>query len=1335
MSNYIKDARRPLNAGDLIELEPRGRIVVDRHIGSNKWSLTYLAHLQENGCCLVVKELFPSQAPDGTIRRLADGRIAVCAPAADGSGETETPIPQETSQHFLREAKLLRRAFALHGQGRPGAQTGLAGLPGPLRDGRGNTYLVFSICQGELLRDWIERGFVRDDDGRVVSNQLLGEIIDILMSAAHNLSRLHKDGIRHPVLSPDSIFVVPGAGRSGPEAFFIDYSCACDAPAGDGSEADDVCALASILFYAATGLVHSELPEEARARWVRQLRAEYTGPEEAESLIGFFEKGLAPDPQDRFRSAAALGSALRKLRPRCPQYPNPLSQVDRDELSSYMVLEKYPLYHYKGRDGQNHVLCLGSGVFVRRMILSLLSCGQMTGSHLNIHIVSAEREDKLRSYLRGAAPALEQYSNLGENPTAEYVTFSYDRVADVRTEDACRMVLEKYPDAHYLLISLGSPDANRSAAGLYAQTLARQPGPHCRTVIHYYCPGEDAQVQLSAEPLPKWLETAAFADDLASYSRTIHTLGQRTLKLAHLYNKLDNPAISLAQTARNLSTDRYAQRSSCASALHLKYKLASVGINPAPSTTRRAVIAAYQKQLSGGGFGSLLELEHRRWMMYMIADGYRVPTMNELRQYGFETVDSSFNGAWKCKTLKLHPCLVPCGTGGVALQRADWEAHTTMEAISGSAFDPLDKVSLMLHLLSLEKCRDILEDGAIGRYFRRIARKLSAVDTPDSGLLSKTHKTLEQIQADISIAAENLCYTTDQGRLAQLQSTFSSMGINISGEIDGLRRSLSVFAEYAAHRDYKAPDSTIIQNLLWMLYADQDLTLVKACGRTIADNITAPLILEPRRLVFFGVEYTPEWVQFLRSHGSSAQITFAPPCGGGIREIQSSLEQLCTRRQGPCVIDITGAREELVIAALRIADAHENVSLIRSTAGGQIENIHSFPTAPVYTLNTTIAAGEIFNLYGAREIPSDNLYMEQLENLVPPLWQLYQEFKDDWPMVSAFFSLPGSSASDIWIKGLQITPATVWKPMSCRIDKARWNALELAPVFQKMTDAGIVRDLGTNEILPGLLNVSFSYPGTQDGLNEYVRTSLESFFKHKISGVFSPFRCTITGNPQQGITVDVRSGCRADIHEKKSLMFAPSNKYSYEKIVPVLKRLEELGLIVDLEIASWLGTKPPPLNPFPLQIRFLYRNLALRDCMTKEGNALELYIWNEARKTCFFNNVQANFSFRWKEDVSNELDVILTKGLTSLIVSAKATRYNKEHLYEIKYLTERFSLNSKPVIVYYTDKTNAGKWQVVSVKNRARAMGVYLIDLMELNALGISLGEKLVRIAQGLETP
>ena len=1383
----VSDTRTPLKPGDVIESAAGKRIIIDRHVGSGGFALMYIAHHEGSSRYVALKELFPRQLDNLIVQRREDGRIVICDPASGDAIENNTAIWKEIRQYFDREAALTRKAGAVYDRsGHQAAQNNpdVLHAEGPFRDNQGNIYLSIDTYQGEPLRDLIERGFLRDEDGTVMSNHLLDEILDVLSETAVRLAALHGAGIWHLDLSPDNIYVVPSAGHTRLTPYIIDYGssydCTDPAHAADhrytcnpfsapeilalaqlndsncGYETDpssDTYALASILFYAVTGQVFTAEHRMNCSGWQEQIRREYAaglpshhGADSfAGSLIDFFNQGLAAAQRDRHRSPKALLNAIQTLRDQYRQYGNLLPLVPQDELMSYMVLEKYPLYRYRGSDGNIHVLCLGSGVFVRRMILSLISCGQMIGSRLYIHVVSNEPEEMLRSHLCTVAPMLKSYSNPNAPADQEYVTFSYHQVSDILDEAVCAEVLAGHANCRYILVSLGSNRSNVDAARMYALHLAQMPNQsEQQTVINYYC-SEDAAnniyALLDGQTLPKWLEVDAFGKNISTYSKVIRSLGLRTLKLSHLYNKLGNPRISLAESVRKLSGDEYAQRSSCAAALHLKYKLASSGINLSPKTTKRAIITAYQKVLADHRFGEQMELEHRRWMMYMIADGYQIPTPAQLNRFGFEMVDGTFNPFWRCRQKLLHPCLVPCSTAGVILKNEDWKRYSTAKEIEESSFDQLDKVSLQLHLRSGKKCSRILEDGIITDCFRKIEKKLSyaqddSKEDQTSGANAIPFKAmsdaLTKVRNNICLEAERLNYAGDQGQLAKLLSLFSQWDINISGEIDALRQALSVFVEYKARRDYKKPDETIIRHLLWLLYADNDITCIKLRGRTITDNITGPLILEPHRLVFFGQEHRPEWDEFLKSHGNRGEIVYLPHCGNTVDQITTCLKRVAAQQRDGCIIDITGAEELMAIAAQRVADANSKVSLIRCTPDGHVENIQRFPNAPAYTLNTTISADEIFSLHGARKHPNSNRYMEQLEKQIPQLWSFFQEFRNDWNEITAFFANRGGVSSELFLRNVRVNDTTVFKPYSRKIDKAKWDALDLGTVFGKLQDAGIIRQLQTDEYLPGRLILSFLYPSTDEKSgNDSFHKSLDQFFIHKIQPIFVPLQCKIKDKSGK-FTVEISSGCRVDIYDKQSIDFV-DHRYQYHtepipysRVIPALKRLEEMRMIAELEVSE-----QPDVTP--VSIRFIYPNPALRTCFATAGNILELYIWMEAKNTHAFDNIQPNLSFTWREGVDNELDVIMTKELTSLIVSAKTARFNREHLYEIKYLTEHFSLNSKPVIVYSSDHTRMNKSMVddmLAVKQRAKAMGVYLIDLNDLQQ-GQTLGSILAAIADG----
>jgi hypothetical protein len=172
-----------------------------------------------------------------------------------------------------------------------------------------------------------------------------------------------------------------------------------------------------------------------------------------------------------------------------------------------------------------------------------------------------------------------------------------------------------------------------------------------------------------------------------------------------------------------------------------------------------------------------------------------------------------------------------------------------------------------------------------------------------------------------------------------------------------------------------------------------------------------------------------------------------------------------------------------------------------------------------------------------------------------------------------------------------------------------------------------------------------------------------------------------------------------------------------------LRKLNSLGLIELKELCI-----------SPTKVIFDYKFSFLKECLAKEGNILEAYVWCKADETGYFDDVKANFEFNWAKDstVQNELDLVLTKGLTTWVVSCKSAKYNKDHLYEVRYLADRFSVNSKAVIVYSSNMAFNGDHitgNLDAVRKRAKAMGIYLIesDVLESGRLG----EVLVQIAEG----
>ena len=991
---------------------------------------------------------------------------------------------------------------------------------------------------------------------------------------------------------------------------------------------------------------------------------------------------------------------------------NPLSLIPEDELVSYVLLHKHPLYRYRDENGEIHVLCIGSGIFMKRMILSILSCGQMLDTTLHIHILSKDSAQDFTSRMLTTAPLLEGLSNLVSESRDCSVRFYFHQISDIEDES----ILADLPYARYVLISLGNPNHNSKTAMTVAQRITTNPAYQQRdTIIHYYC--ADKKATAISRRLPKWIKAAPFSEDLSGYREPLQDLGRLTIRLAHMYNKLQDPKISLDNTAKALEDDAYGQKSSCGSALHLKYKLSSVGIDP--DLPLDEIIPAYQKVLlEPAQYARLLANEHLRWMFYMAADQYRIPAEEDLIQYGFAYEEASFNGSWKNKSKRLHPCLVPCSDAGIILTPKDFQTCTTREAIANASFDPLDKTSLLLHLLAEEKCREILKSKTLNKDFLAVSMKLLAEKGAVTGSVETLQSKLAETEQFVLTRAGALQYG-DHKALDQLQQTFSAVGIDISTEAAQLKNRLSVFVEHAQYKDYKKPDETIVQMLPWVLYGE-DLKLIMLCNQTLSASISTPLLMDPAELVFLGPEENPFWIHFFLDHGLRAQIRFHAQNSDNADTLKEALRQEIVRSECRCVIDITDASEVAVVAAHQLCLENNRIALIRATDDHRIENIKNFPPATAYSLNTLITAEDIFALHGAKKIPDENQYMDQLCDLMPTLWQMYQKYQAEWNMIAGFFGNPRTKPVELHMGRMDISTCQ-WEWYEFRVEQKKFRNTKLEDCLLTLQENGILQTLQIDFEKQGkqsYAHIRFRFPSCQKNTGDL----LNRFFSEILPKASGAYTCHVweeAGN----WSFEISNGRRLYLEDYAgTFRDGNMNTYSYQQMVPVLKYMHEHKLLHELSISAGRPTK----------ISFSYAHPELRTCLSKAGNLLEFHIYNEARRTGFFDDIQANFTFIWKEEsVKNELDLILTAGFKNLFVSAKSGGWKKEQLYEIKYLTDRFSVNSIPVIIYSSDKVfEDGRVtrSVLPLKQRAKAMGVHLIDL---NDLECSLGEKLVQIMKG----
>lgn len=847
----VQDDRRTLLRGDRVTLKTGDGThecyTVDRVAGVGGMSVTYIAKRDGEGKWFALKELFPKSLEGAVARRREDGRIVIYNPLTKDELSNSHSVWRELMRFMEHEKRMSEEASVLYGEGGEINQNNadILSIEGPFVSDVGNYYLRIDTFNGTPLSDHIQsaRGSIRAH---------ASELLEILSKVCLRLSALHGRGILHLDLSPANIYLTRINAQTEQSPFIIDFASACNTASDvgdhyftcnpfsapeikalaelqstkDGYSCDrtsDTYSVAAMLFFALVGK-HYSIDDMYSMHWRARLCELF--PSDVYSslaceLTGFFERALSPDKRERFDNAKQMSDVLCGFK-RVISSCGLLRKVESDDLMGYLLLYKYPVYEQYRYDSELRVLCLGGGTFTKKTVLGLIGTGQMTNRRLLISIVSRDAE-QCREELISSAPMLCDYSNIVKAPTVlenEYVSFDFCEERELLSNDACRRIASKYKDYRYVIISLGENRKNAALARLYGDVLREITDDGA--VIHYYM-DEDASRADPAQSENGYDRIKLRPFNLDSYREELDRLGELAFNTHLTYSRVYDPSATRESVIDAYLEDGYSQRSSAIAALHLKYKLASVGIITNLAADDVQNVCERYNALLPSHLGELTMLEHKRWMMEKAAEGYTFPqSMEVIESYAYK-VDGrgKLIRGFKRKEPKLHHCLVPCDARGTVLtamrRSGNWptaDSYDEIDALPG--LDPLDRMSLKVHLLAERICAD-------KTYFKRITATvdyLEAVLPEGNTELTRAFKRMKRAISALKKRFSSPCDNEERRRAAsdasdaisRLTSLLKQSGAR-ADELYALSDRISVFSEAAAFVDYKANDEIIIMRL------------------------------------------------------------------------------------------------------------------------------------------------------------------------------------------------------------------------------------------------------------------------------------------------------------------------------------------------------------------------------------------------------------------------------------------------------------------------------------------------------------------------------------------
>ncbi len=151
-----------------------------------------------------------------------------------------------------------------------------------------------------------------------------------------------------------------------------------------------------------------------------------------------------------------------------------------------------------------------------------------------------------------------------------------------------------------------------------------------------------------------------------------------------------------------------------------------------------------------------------------------------------------------------------------------------------------------------------------------------------------------------------------------------------------------------------------------------------------------------------------------------------------------------------------------------------------------------------------------------------------------------------------------------------------------------------------------------------------------------------------------------------------------------------------------LRDLERIGLISGLSIVP------------EERVSFRFRDESIRFWLRDVGSVLELYVYKACLDSGLFQDVITSAVVDWdgtkgdRNGVTNELDVMCTRGITPVFISCKTSEVRTEALNELAILRDRFGGQiARAAIV--TSETGG-----TPMRNRAAELGISVIDLSDL---------------------
>ena len=169
--------------------------------------------------------------------------------------------------------------------------------------------------------------------------------------------------------------------------------------------------------------------------------------------------------------------------------------------------------------------------------------------------------------------------------------------------------------------------------------------------------------------------------------------------------------------------------------------------------------------------------------------------------------------------------------------------------------------------------------------------------------------------------------------------------------------------------------------------------------------------------------------------------------------------------------------------------------------------------------------------------------------------------------------------------------------------------------------------------------------------------------------------------------------------------------FKFHEVAQLLKDFESVGLVEDFQEG-------------PDSISYKYKTPFIMRCLDKAGDALEMKCYFEALSLTengkpYFNDCYVSVNIDWDgiihplednwKDTTNEIDLMVMRGLTPIFISCKNGKIGEEELYKLNTVASRFGGKYAKKVLIATKLERETPAAQKSYLQRAKDMGVHVV--------------------------